>query len=99
MELGGVGENEVAVVGVGEDAFFDQAMALEQDCGDVGHVPMADVGGEDRLQARAHRIAACVEGAKQRVGIEGVWIGEHDRGAGAIEGRQAAERHLLAHVG
>src|SRR6266851_8032020 len=63
MELGGVREYEVAVVGVGQDAFVDQAMTLEEDRGYVGHVPMADVGGENRLQARAHRIAACVERA------------------------------------
>jgi len=36
-------------------------MALEQDRGNVGDVPMADVGGENWLQACAHRIAACVE--------------------------------------
>jgi len=38
-------------------------MALEQDRGNVGHVPVADVGGENRLQPRAHRIAARVERA------------------------------------
>ena len=40
---------------------LDHLPSLRQHLADVGDVPVADVGGEDRLQARTERVAIGVE--------------------------------------
>src|SRR5271156_4148366 len=58
-----IGENEVAIIGVAQEFLVHQPMALEQHRRDVRHVPVADVGRENRLQPRSHRIGARVKRA------------------------------------
>src|SRR2546427_4831820 len=58
---GGVGEDEVAEVPLAEHAGLDQPVRLGQHLPHVGHVPVTDVGAEDRLQACAERVNPRVE--------------------------------------
>src|SRR2546422_7258035 len=60
-EAHGVGEHEVLEVVVVDEAVLDQLVRLRHHVGHVGHVEVADVRREDRVQPRAHRVRLLVE--------------------------------------
>src|SRR5579885_224537 len=49
MQTGWIGENEVAIVFIRKQPFVHQLVAFEEHCFDIGDVPVADIGAEDRL--------------------------------------------------
>src|SRR5437879_648613 len=63
-EAHGVGEHEVLEVMVVDEAVLDQLVRLRHHLGHVGHVEVADVRGEDRVEPRAHRVGLLVEGPR-----------------------------------
>src|SRR5690349_9397121 len=56
-----VGEHEVAEVVIVDQAVLDQLIGFRHHVRHVGDVEMADVGREDRVEPRAHRIRLAVE--------------------------------------
>src|SRR2546428_7132689 len=63
-EAHGVGEHEVLEVVVVDEAVLDQLVRLRHHLGHVGHVEVADVRREDRVEPRAHRVGLLVEGPR-----------------------------------
>jgi len=69
VQPGGIGEDEVAVIRVAEQPFVDQLVALDQHCGDVRHVPVADVRAEERPEPQSEGVRLCVHRAVDAVVI------------------------------
>ena len=61
VEAHRVHEREVAEVALGDHAVLDQLERLGDRLGHVAHVPVRDVGAEDRAQPRAERVHVVAE--------------------------------------
>ncbi len=61
VQARGIGEGEVAEVVVGDEPVVDELVGFHEDPGEVAHVPVAHVGSEDRLEARAECVTSGVE--------------------------------------
>ena len=82
MKLRRIRKDEVAIVRVAQEPLVHQLVTFEQHSGDIRHVPVSDIGREDRLQPRPHRIGARVERAMdaQVVGLATeIEVGEDSR--------------------
>src|SRR6266508_4873329 len=73
-EAHGVGEREVAEVVGGDEPVLVELVGLGQHLHHVRHVEVPDVGAEQRVESRAHRIHAAVEcpGVDRVVGLAAV---------------------------
>src|SRR5205823_1170702 len=63
-EAHGVGKHELAKVVVAQQSVLDQLVGLGDDLGHVGDVHVADVGAEERVEPRVHRVGLAIEGPR-----------------------------------
>src|SRR5439155_18988063 len=104
-ELGHVAVGEGSEVVLGGEAVLDALPRLGQNLACVGHVPVADVGCEQRLEARPHGQAVAVE-RERRERVVGLAAEVEALGEEALDvllhldaaGRELVVEHVLGNA-
>ena len=101
VQAGRVEEHELAELALADHAVLDELVRLFDRLGHVGHVPVRDVGAEDRPQARAGRVDVLGERPRDEpvVGLAAEVEVRHEAVAEVVDRVERGGRELVELLG